>query len=184
MRKTLLAALIGASVFAVLPALAQVDLGAASQAGAGVSAGASGAVNGAPGQLGAQPGQTLERADRHAHHATRHATEHTRRTLDRHGNADVDTTASGSAGARASDQRAHADVGVRAGARVDAGAASDQAASSTRGVGDQVSDTAHTAIDSAGRTAGSVGDATRQTATETSVGADAKVRAKADEHGH
>ena len=182
MRKTLLAALIGASVFAVLPALAQVDLGGAGKVGAGVTAGAGGALNGAPGRLGPPAGQTLQRADRHARHAAGRATEPSRQRLDRHGKADVD--ASGSTAVRAGDRRARADADLRAGARVDAGAATDQAKGSARGVGNQVSDAAHTAIDSAGRTAGSVGDATRRTATESSVGADAKVRARADEHGH
>ncbi|HET6805950.1 MAG TPA: hypothetical protein VFH59_10975 [Frateuria sp.] len=184
MRKTLLAAVIGAGVFAVLPALAQVSLGGAGRVGAGLTGGASGALGATPGQLAVRPGQTLQRADRHVRHTTRHATAQTHRTLDRHGQADVDTAARGSAGIRAGDHRADADAGVRTGASVDAGAAADRTAATARGVGDQVSDRVHTAAGSAERTAGSVGDAARRTATGNSVGADARVRAQADEHGH
>lgn len=184
MHKTLLAAVIGAGVFAALPALAQVSLGGAGQVGAGVTAGANGALTGAPARLGTQAGQTLQRADRHARHATRRATEQTRHALDRHDRAEVDTTARGSAGVHAGDQRADANAGVRAGAAVDAGAAADRTQNAARGVGEQVSDSAHAAIGSTQRTAGSVGDAASRTATGTSVGADAKVRAKTDAHGH
>src|SRR5690349_14440833 len=104
MHKTLLAVLIGSSVFAVLPALAQVDLGGAGRIGAGVTAGAGRAVSRTPAQLGTHADQSLQRADRHARHGARHATEQTRRTLDRHGRADIDAAASGSAGTRAGDQ--------------------------------------------------------------------------------
>jgi len=103
MRKTLLAALIGASVFAVLPALAQVDLGAVGRAGAGVT-GATGAVSGAPDPLAPRPAQGLQRRDRDARHATRRTTDRADRTLDRHGRIAVDAGASGSAGARAGDR--------------------------------------------------------------------------------
>ena len=184
MRKTLLAALIGASVFAVLPALAQVSLGGAGHVGAGVTAGANGAVGATAGQVGTRAGDALQRADRQTRHAADRTMERSHRTLDRHGRADADLGAQGSAAAATGDHRADANAGVRAGASVDAGAAADHASDTARGIGGQVSDSAHTAIDSTSRTAGSVGDAVRQTATGTSVGADAKVRAKADGHGH
>jgi hypothetical protein len=184
MRKTLLAALIGASVFAVLPALAQVRLGGAGHVGAGVTAGANGAVGATAGQLGTRAGDTLQRADRQTRHAADRAMERSHSTLDRHARADADIDAQGSAAAGTGAHHAHANVGVRAGSGVHAGAATDHADGAARGIGDQVSDSAHTAIDSTGRTAGSVGDTVRRTATEGSVGADAKVRAKADGHGH
>lgn len=180
MHKTLLAALIGTSVFAVLPALAQVDLGAAGRAGAGVAAGASGGMTAAPGRPDTLAGQTLQRADRHA----RHATEQTHHALNRHSQVDVDTAARGSAGMDAGDQRADASAGIQAGARVDAGSSADRARGTAQGIGDQVSDSTHMAIDGTRRRAGAVGDAARRTATGTSVGAEAKVRARTDAHGH
>ncbi|MBP1475304.1 hypothetical protein J7I44_13400 [Frateuria sp. MAH-13] len=180
MRKTLLAAVMGAGVFAILPALAQVSLGGAGRVGAGVTAGANGALTGAPGRLGTQAGQTMQRADRHA----RHVTDQTRRTLDRHDRVEVDTTARGSAGVRAGDQHTAANAGIHAGAAVDTGAATARARGTARGVGGPVSDRAHAAVDSTQRTAGSVGEAARRTATGTSTGADAKVSGRADTHGH
>jgi hypothetical protein len=111
----------------------------------------------------------LQRTDRDARHATRRTTDRADRTLDRHGRIVVDAGASGSAGARAG---------------IDAARAADRAGSTTRGIGDQVSDSAHAAIDSADRTAGSVGHAARRTATGSSLGAETRVRAKADGHGH
>jgi hypothetical protein len=186
MRKTLLAAFIGASVVA-LPAFAQVSLGGAGRVGAGVTASPGSTLNGAmraPGQVGMQAGQDLRRTDRQLRHSTRQASERTRSTLDRHGRADLDTRVNGAADADAHGNRLHANAGVEANAGVDAGAAAARAGSTGRGVGGQVRDSAHTAIDSADRSAGSVGDAVRQTATGSSVGADANVRARADEHGH
>ncbi|SEJ16797.1 hypothetical protein [Frateuria terrea] len=174
MHKTLLAALIGASVFAVLPALAQVSLGGAGQVGAGLAAGANGTLP-APGQLTRHADQALPRTERHARHATGHA----RDTFDRHGRTDAEVGAKGSADAQGSN-RTHADTGVRAGASVDAGTAVDRAAGTAQGVGDRVDDSAHAAIDRTGHAS----DAAGRTATETSVGADANVRARADAHGH
>lgn len=181
MQKTLLAAFIGASVFA-LPCFAQVSLGGAGRVGAGLNAG-TGALNGAmrtPGQLEGQVEPTLRHADRHARHANRQATGQARSTLDRHGKADA--AVGGSASADAAGH--HVGTGAHRSADVDAGAMAQRATTTTRGVGHQVSDAAHAANERTDRTAGSVGDAARQSATSNSVGADAKVRAKADEHGH
>jgi Spy/CpxP family protein refolding chaperone len=186
MRKTLLAAFISASVFA-LPAFAQVSLGGAGHAGGGVAVGAGGALNGAmraPGQLGAQAEPTLHRVDRQTRHAVRHATAQTRSTLNRHDKADLDDSADGSAHADAMGTHVRANAGADAHGSVDAGAAADHAVDTSRGVGRQVRHSAHSAIDEADRTSGSVGEAVRQTATENSVGADAKIRAKANAHGH
>lgn len=187
MRKTLLAAFISASVFA-LPAFAQVRLGGAGHLGGGVTGGAGGTLNGAmrgPGQLGAPvPPPSLQQARRHAHHTAAKATGDAHSTLERHGKAHVDTAAGGTAHADTGSTRAHANADVDAGADVDAPPAADRATGSGRGVGDQVSDTAHSASDSTERSAGTVGDAVKRSATEESVGADTKVRAKADAHGH
>ena len=179
MHKTLLAALIGASVFAVLPALAQVGLRGAGQVGAGVSASANGALA-APGQVATHADQALQRTDRRARHATRQAAGRTRGTLDRHPGAHADVGAKGAADVDAGNHRAHANARVHTGASVDAGAAVDRASGTAQNVGDQAGDSAHAAIDRTGRAT----DAAGRTATGTSVGADAKVRAKADEHGH
>jgi len=184
MRKTLLAAFISASVF-TLPAFAQVSLGGAGHVGGGVSAG--GALNGAmraPGRLATPAEPSLHRVDRQTRHAARHATEQTGSTLDRHGKVDIDRSADGSARADVAGAHAHANAGAHADGAVDAGAAADHAADTSRGVGRQVSDSAHSAIDSSERTAGSVGDAARQTATGNSIGADARIRAKDDGRSH
>jgi hypothetical protein len=186
MHKTLLAALIGASVFA-LPAFAQVHLGGGGHAGGSLTAGAGGALHGTagtPGQLGAQTRPALDRVDRQSRRATRDADARTRATLDRRATVEAAPSVDGSAHAQAGDTQAHAHADARANARVDAGAAADHAADTSRGVGQQVSSDVHSAIGSADRTAGSVGDTARQSATESSVGADAKVRARADAHGH
>lgn len=182
MRKTLLAALIGASVFAVLPALAQVRLGGAGQVGAGATAAGRGTVGAVAGPAGIRAGDALQRADRRTRRAADQATGRSHRPLDRRGGAEANLDAQGSAAAGG--RHAHAHAGVRAGAGVDAGAAADHASGAARGIGGQVSDSAHAAIDGTGRTAGSVGDAVRRTATGRSVGADAEVRARTGGRGH
>jgi hypothetical protein len=186
MHKTLLAALIGASVFA-LPAFAQVHLGGGGHAGGSLTARTGGALPGAagtPGQLSAQTRSSLDRLDRQSHRTARDADARTRATLDRRATVEAAPSVDGSAHAQAGDTQAHAHADARANARVDAGAAADHAADTSRGVGQQVSSEVHSAIGSADRTADSVGDTARQSATESSVGADAKVRARADAHGH
>lgn len=183
MRKTLIAAFVSASVFA-LPtfAMAQVSLGGAAHAGAGLSPGAGGALRGA-GRIDAGAGQALPPLQRQVRHTAGQATRHAG-TLTPPARADLDAAASSSTGADAAGADMHAGAGVDAHVDADARPARERAADASRGVGDEVRTTAHDAIDSTHRSAGSVGDAVRQTATESSVGADAKVRAKADEHGH
>ena len=186
MRKTLLAAFISASVFA-LPAFAQVSLSGAGHLGGGVTGGAGGALNGAmrgPAQLGAPTPPGLQQTRHHVRHTVDKTTGDAHSTLERHGKVHADTDASGAARADAGDTHAHANAGVDADADVNSAAAADRASGSARGVGDQVSDTAHSAINSTERSAGTVGDAVHRSATESSVGADTKVRAKADAHGH
>lgn len=185
MHKTLLAALISASVFA-LPALAQVSLGGAGHLGGSVAPNAGGAMNGAvraPGQLGAPVAPGLPQTRHHVPRTAEHATGRADSTLGRNRKADVDARASGSARANAGGTSARANTAVNASTDVDAAAAG-RAAGTARSVGDRVSDTAHAATDSTRRNAGTVGDAVRHSATESPVGADAKVRARADAHGH
>lgn len=182
MRKTLIAAFVSASVFA-FPALAmQVHLGGATHAGAGLSPGGGGALRGA-GRLDAGATQALPPLQRQVHHTAGQVTRHADRSAlpER---ADLDAATSSSTGAQAAGAEMHAGAGVDAHVDADAKPAQERAADASRGVGDQVHRTAHDAIESTHRSAGSVGDAVRQSATETSVGADAKLRARADEHGH
>lgn len=181
MRKTLLAVLVGASVFG-LPALAQVRLGGAGHVGGSVASGASHGAMRAPDPLGAPAAPDLPQTRHHVSHATGRAAGRAHSPLPPHPNTDAE--AGSSAHVDAGHTHAQANADVDAGARVDAAAAADRASGTARGVGDGVSDTAHSAVGATDRTAGSVSDAVRPVATGRSVGADAKVRAKADAHGH
>jgi hypothetical protein len=179
MHKTMLAALIvGASALGI-PAFAQVHPGVAAQVGAGANAAAAapGAMRSAD-QAGMRAGQTLHRADQRARHVTH-------RTADRTGSTDntsAHADAAGSMDGGMANTNAGANVDIGAG--VNATNAAGNVGIPGQGVGDDVSDTAHSAIGATDRSAGSVGHAVRQTATGQSVGADAKVDAKAAAHGH
>jgi hypothetical protein len=177
MHKTMLAALIVATSALSIPAFAQVHVGGAGHVGAGVNAGAA-LPNATPSamhavdQTDAQTTQTL----RHTKHMTHKAVDQTRSTITGNGSANAGMNASGSAGASAGDT--HANANVDTGAGIDTANTAGKAGEAGQGVGGAVRDTAHSAIQSTDRTAGSVGTAVKQTATEQSVGADAKVDAK------
>jgi hypothetical protein len=165
MHKTMLAALIvGASALGI-PAFAQVHPGAAAQVGAGANAAA------------AAPG-AMRSADQRARHVTHRAADRNGSTDDASAHAD----AAGSMNGGMANTNAGANVDIGAG--VNATNAAGNVGIPGQGVGDDVSDTAHSAIGATDRSAGSVGHAVRQTATGQSVGADAKVDAKAAAHGH
>jgi len=184
MHKTMLAALIVATSALSVPALAQVNLGGAARVGAGANAGAvSNTAHGAS-QTGAQAGETLHRTDRHAKRTAHQTTDKTRAAAAHSRRAKADVNAGNSTEVRSGSTRADANADVNADAHVDTGGAASRAGQTGQGVGGLVSDTAHSAIQATDRTAGSVGDAVKQTATEQSVGADAKVDARAAEHGH
>lgn len=185
MHKTMLAALIVATSALSIPAFAQVNLGGAAHLGAGVNAGA--AVPSAMhtvDQTGAQATQTLRRVDHQTRHMTHKAVDKTRSTVTNNGSANAGVNAGGSAGAGAGDTHADANANVDAGAGIDTANTAGKVGAAGQGVGGDVRDAAHSAIQATDRTAGSVGDAIKQTATSQSVGADAKVDAKAATHGH
>jgi hypothetical protein len=178
MHKTMLAALIVATSALSIPAFAQVHVGGvvggAGHVGAGVNAGTAmpSAMHTAD-QTIDQANQTMRRADRQTKHMTHKAVDQTRSAITDNGSTNAGMNASGSAGASTGD--------THAGANVDTGAGIDTANTAGKagqGVGGAVRDTAHSAIQATDRTAGSVGAAVKQTATEQSVGADAKVDAK------
>jgi hypothetical protein len=183
MHKTMLAALIvGASALSI-PAFAQVHLGGAGQAGARVNAGAAvpGAMHAAD-TTGMRAAQNLPRVDHRAKHTTHKIGDKTRSTVDDHGSANAN--ADGSMNGGTAHTNAGANANVDTGAGIDTANTAGKAGAAGRGVGGDVRDTAHSAIQATDRTAGSVGDAVKQTATGQSVGADAKVDAKAAAHGH
>jgi hypothetical protein len=188
MRKTLLASIVCASVFAV-PAFAQVNLGGAAQVGTHAGAGL---PLGAPvhdsmdmaNPMGTRAGSSVRGLNQHARHATDRTLHRTATTTHRETDAVTGSSArtDASASTRAGDSSAHADVGLNtadaAGAAGDAG----------RGVDGHVRDATHSAIQSSNRTAGSVGDAARSAAdnarSSDPVGADADVKAKGSVRGH
>lgn len=187
MHKTMLAALIVAASALTIPAFAQVNLGGATQVGAGVNAGA--AVPNAMhtvDQTGAQTMQTLHRADHKAKRMTHKAVDTTRATAKKSGSADVGVNANSSVSSGADSTNAGADTHAQGGASVDnvAATAFNQASRTGQSIGDQASDAAHSAVQTTGNTAGSVSNTVNQTATGQSVGADAKVNAKVATHGH
>lgn len=179
MHKTMLAALIVATSALSIPAFAQVHVGGVGHVGAGVNAGAA-VPNAMPSamhtidQTEAQTTRTL----RHTKHMTHKAVDQTRSTITDNGSADAGMNASGSAGAGAGGTHAGANANLDTGAGIDTANTAGKAGEAGQGVGGAVRDAAHSAIQSTDRTAGSVGTAVRQTATEQSVGADAKVDAK------
>jgi hypothetical protein len=181
MHKTMLAALIVATSALSIPAFAQVHVGGvvggAGHVGAGVNAGAAmpSAMHTAD-QTIDQANQTMRRADRQTKHMTHKAVDQTRSAITDNGSANAGTNASGSAGASTGDT--HAGANVDTGAGIDTANTAGKAGEAGQGVGGAVRDTAHSAIQATDRTAGSVGTAVKQTATEQSVGADAKVDAK------
>jgi len=185
MHKTMLAALVVAASAFTIPAFAQVDLGGSAHVGAGVNAGAAvpSAVH-AVDQTGAQATQTLRRADHQAKHITHKAVDKTRSTVTDNDSANAGVNAGGSVGAGTGDTHADANANVDAGAGIDTANTAGKAGAAGQGVGGEVRDAAHSAIQATDRTAGSVGDAVKQTATGQSVGANAKVDAKATTHGH
>lgn len=183
MHKTMLAALIVATSALSIPAFAQVHVGGAGNVGAGVNAGAAlpsampSAMH-AVDQTDAQATQTLRRTDRRTKHMAHKAVNRTRSTLTSNGSANTGMHASGSAGAGMGNTHAGANANVDAAAGIDTANTVGKAGEAGQGVGGAVRDTAHSAIQTTDRTAGSVGTAVKQTATQQSVGADAKVDAK------
>jgi hypothetical protein len=181
MHKTMLAALIVATSALSIPAFAQVHVGGvvggAGHVGAGVNAGTAmpSAMHTAD-QTIDQANQTMRRADRQTKHMTHKAVDQTRSAITDNGSANAGMNASGSAGASTGDT--HAGANVDTGAGIDTANTAGKAGEAGQGVGGAVRDTAHSAIQATDRTAGSVGTAVKQTATEQSVGADAKVDAK------
>lgn len=178
MRKTLLALIVGASVFAV-PAFAQVNLGGAAQVGAHAGAGmpiGTPVQNtmGMAGQMGSRAGDNARGMGQHARHATRNTVNRTASAARRTTDADANANASAQAG----DSNAHAGAGLSTGSA--AGAAGDAG----QGVGGDVRDASHSAIQSTDRSAGSVGDAAKNAADKKAVGADADVKAKGGMYGH
>lgn len=191
MHKTMLAALIVATSALSIPAFAQVHVGGVGHVGAGVNAGAAmpGAMPNAMhavDQTESQTTQTLRRTDHRTKHMTHKAVSQTRSTLTDSDSVHAGMNASGSAGAGAGDTHAGAHANVDTGAGINTADTVGKAGEAGQGAGGAVRDTAHSAIQSADRTAGSVGTAVKQTATEQSVGADAKVdaKAKASTQGH
>lgn len=182
MHKTILAALIVGAGALSIPALAQVNLGGAAQVGAGVNTGA--VVPNTMHAVDQTGAQTVHRVGHETRHLTHKAVDKTRSTVNNNGSANAGVNADGSAGAGAGNTHADASANVDADAGIDTANTAGKAGAAGQGLGGDVRDTAHSAIQATDRSAGSVGDAVKQTATGQSVGADAKVDAKAATHGH
>lgn len=197
MRKTLLASIVCASVFAI-PAFAQVSLGGAAQvsthAGAGLPLGAPvhDGMDMAH-QTGNRATNGVQSIDRRARHTSHHVVHQTATSARR----DDHVATHASASANAGTSNAHADAALDssdAGRDVrDATRPAIQATDHTagtvgdaaRGAGWDVRNATHAAIRSTDRTAGSVGEAAHDAATgNNAVNADADVKAKASVHGH
>ncbi len=180
MHKTMLAALIIGTSALSIPAFAQVNLGGAAQVGAGVNAGA--VVPNTMHSVDQAGAQTVRRTDRQTRRLTHKAVDKARSSGN--GNAHADVHAGGAMNAGMGNTHAGANANVDTGAGIDTANTAGKAGTAGQGVGGEVRDTAHSAIQSSDRSARSVGNAVKQTATGQSVGADARVDAKAAAHGH
>lgn len=166
MRKTMLTALVAASVLAA-PAFAQVSLGGAGQVGGGITAG--GALPGsmpAAGRLGPQVDRTADGLGRRtrstsrrlghmAHANAQHGVDRAQSALDDNGRASAHGKASGSADVNADGKHAGVGAGTDAGGDVDAGQAARQATATGLGA----SQTARQAARSSVQRAGTAGNA-------------------------
>jgi hypothetical protein len=183
MRKTTLAILVASAVVAA-PAFAQVSLGGAGRAGAGLGAGVGAGLQPmqSASQLGNRTGRDLEQTDRRLHHSARSTDQQSRAALRHHGKADADMHAQGHAGANAGGNHAQANADTHAAVGVDAGAAADRVGATSRGAGRQASDTAHSTLARGEHEAHAVG-AQAQRAADQPVRVDAHAGAKAQSHG-